>query len=101
MEAEVSAVRAAHRLDEVALQEYLVMQGLQGALRVEQFTNGQSNPTYLLHVGSDQHLVLRKKPPGQLLPRAHAVDREFRIISSLHAAGWSRKGVWEHQSENE
>ncbi|HKY86129.1 MAG TPA: phosphotransferase family protein, partial [Pseudorhodoplanes sp.] len=48
---------------------------------------GQSNPTYLLETASAKY-VLRRKPPGKLLPSAHAVDREFRVISALHAQGF-------------
>ena len=53
-------------------------------LMVRQFKGGQSNPTYLLEVAGRRY-VLRRKPPGKLLPSAHAVDREFRVISALHA----------------
>lgn len=53
-------------------------------LTLEQMTGGQSNPTYRVH-GADQPLVLRKKPPGALLPSAHAIDREFRIMQALSA----------------
>jgi len=56
-------------------------------LAVRQFKGGQSNPTYLLETGT-QRYVLRRKPPGKLLPSAHAVDREFRVISALHAQGF-------------
>ena len=52
------------------------------AVPVAQFDNGQSNPTYLIDVGT-RRLVLRRKPPGTLLPSAHAVDREFRIMRAL------------------
>jgi aminoglycoside phosphotransferase (APT) family kinase protein len=55
---------------------------LAGPLEVAQFKGGQSNPTYLLTAG-DQRYVLRRKPPGRLLQSAHAVDREFRVISAL------------------
>jgi aminoglycoside phosphotransferase (APT) family kinase protein len=55
-------------------------------LDVQQFEGGQSNPTYLLDVG-DRKLVLRRKPPGALLPSAHAVDREFRVMRALAATG--------------
>ncbi len=51
---------------------------------VRQFKGGQSNPTYLLETPGRRY-VLRRKPPGKLLPSAHAVDREFRVISALHA----------------
>jgi aminoglycoside phosphotransferase (APT) family kinase protein len=54
------------------------------AVPVAQFESGQSNPTYLIDVGT-RKLVLRRKPPGTLLPSAHAVDREFRIMRALAA----------------
>ena len=53
-------------------------------MTVEQFKGGQSNPTYRLTDGAGRHYVLRRKPPGKLLPSAHAVDREFRVISALN-----------------
>ncbi|WP_019142816.1 phosphotransferase [Noviherbaspirillum massiliense] len=53
-----------------------------GALQVEQFKGGQSNPTFLLTAGGKQY-VMRRKPPGTLLPSAHAVDREYRVITAL------------------
>jgi aminoglycoside phosphotransferase (APT) family kinase protein len=56
-------------------------------LTVRQFKGGQSNPTYLLETPAHRY-VLRRKPPGKLLPSAHAVDREFRVISALHAQGF-------------
>jgi aminoglycoside phosphotransferase (APT) family kinase protein len=55
-----------------------------GAIDVAQFKGGQSNPTYLVSAG-DRRYVMRRKPPGKLLPSAHAVDREFRVISALAA----------------
>ena len=58
-----------------------------GPLTVQQFKGGQSNPTYLLETPARKY-VLRRKPPGKLLPSAHAVDREFRVISALHAQGF-------------
>ena len=57
--------------------------GFTGPLRVRQFKGGQSNPTYLVETPK-RHYVLRRKPPGKLLPSAHAVDREFRVICALH-----------------
>jgi aminoglycoside phosphotransferase (APT) family kinase protein len=56
--------------------------GFSGSLQVEKFKGGQSNPTFLLTAG-DRRYVLRRKPPGKLLPSAHAVDREYRVISAL------------------
>ena len=56
-------------------------------LTVRQFKGGQSNPTYVLETPARRY-VLRRKPPGKLLPSAHAVDREFRVISALHAQGF-------------
>ena len=52
------------------------------ALTSRQFKGGQSNPTYLLSTDGGRY-VLRRKPPGTLLPSAHAVDREYRVISAL------------------
>ena len=62
------------------------VQGFEGELAVEQFKGGQSNPTYHLATNVGAY-VLRKKPPGQLLPSAHAVDREFRVMRSLEGSG--------------
>ena len=56
--------------------------GFGGELTAQQFTGGQSNPTYLLQAGG-QRWVLRRKPPGVLLPSAHAVDREYRVMAAL------------------
>ncbi len=83
------AVREAHRFDEQRLLAYLdaELPGFEGPLRVRQFRGGQSNPTYRLDAGSGRY-VLRRKPPGRLLKSAHAVDREYRVISALHAAGF-------------
>jgi aminoglycoside phosphotransferase (APT) family kinase protein len=61
--------------------------GYAGPLAVEQFRGGQSNPTYKL-VTPGKHYVLRRKPPGDLLPGAHAVDREARVLDRLGAAGF-------------
>ncbi|HYZ42115.1 MAG TPA: phosphotransferase, partial [Stellaceae bacterium] len=56
--------------------------GFRGPLATERFEGGQSNPTYKL-VAATGTYVLRRKPLGQLLPSAHAVDREYRVIGSL------------------
>ena len=53
-----------------------------GSIDVAQFKGGQSNPTYLVTAGSRRY-VLRRKPPGKLLPSAHAVDREYRVMKAL------------------
>jgi aminoglycoside phosphotransferase (APT) family kinase protein len=75
-----------HAFDESRLAVYLRnhLEGFHGELRVEQFSGGQSNPTFLLTAGGSRY-VLRRKPPGNLLPSAHAVDREFRVIRALAA----------------
>jgi len=74
------------RLDAARLQSYLTknVQSFAGPLTVKQFKGGQSNPTYLLETPARRY-VLRRKPPGKLLPSAHAVDREYRVIRALHA----------------
>jgi aminoglycoside phosphotransferase (APT) family kinase protein len=72
------------QLDIESLNEYLSQHipGYQGPLTAEKFPGGQSNPTFKLTAG-DTSYVLRRKPPGELLKSAHAVDREFRVISAL------------------
>jgi aminoglycoside phosphotransferase (APT) family kinase protein len=72
------------RFDVGALEVYLRdhVAGFVGPALVSQFKGGQSNPTYLVETTLRRY-VLRRKPPGKLLPSAHAVDREFRIISAL------------------
>ena len=77
-------VLANHRLDERALEAYLAgrLPGFAGPCTIRQFQGGQSNPTY--HVATpDAEYVLRKKPPGRLLPSAHAVEREYRVQRAL------------------
>ncbi|NWG71074.1 MAG: phosphotransferase family protein [Parvularculaceae bacterium] len=59
----------------------------QGPVSVQKFKGGQSNPTYLLTTPRKKY-VLRRKPPGQLLPSAHAVDREYRVMTALHGLGF-------------
>jgi aminoglycoside phosphotransferase (APT) family kinase protein len=75
--------------DAAPLEAYLAarLPDFAGPLDVRQFKGGQSNPTYLLETPARRY-VLRRKPPGKLLPSAHAVDREFRVISALHAQGF-------------
>jgi aminoglycoside phosphotransferase (APT) family kinase protein len=79
-------VASALALDAARLENYLAAQvkGFAGPLSVKQFKGGQSNPTYLLQTPTRAY-VLRRKPPGKLLPSAHAVDREYHVISALYA----------------
>ena len=58
------------------------VEGFDGELHVEKFKGGQSNPTFRLTAG-ERRYVMRRKPPGKLLPSAHAVDREYKVISAL------------------
>ena len=80
--AELIDVRPEHRFDEKKLWRYLRQQledlGQQPTVR--QFQGGQSNPTFLIETPGGKY-VLRKQPPGKLLPSAHAVDREYRVQS--------------------
>ena len=73
----------ADRLD-AYLREHL--DGFEGPLEIRQYAGGQSNPTYAL-IAPGQRYVLRRKPPGQLLESAHAIDREYRIITALALCG--------------
>ncbi len=83
------AVAESHKFDEASLARWLEanVAGYAGPLEVRQFKGGQSNPTYQL-VTPGQKYVLRRKPPGKLLPSAHAVDREYRVISALGPTGF-------------
>ena len=75
----------AHKLDLNSLNEFLFsfLDDYQGPLEIKQFKGGQSNPTYLL-ITPDKKYVLRKKPLGNLLKSAHAVDREYHVITALN-----------------
>ena len=77
------------RFDPARLEAYMAREapGFTGPLKVQQFRGGQSNPTYLLETPLRKY-VLRRKPPGKLLPSAHAVDREYKVITALHAQGF-------------
>src|SRR5262249_36306485 len=84
--------REAHRIDELKLGQWLgdnVDGCAGGKVTVLQFKGGQSNPTYWVGVereGADVALVVRKKPPGKLLPSAHAVEREYRVMRALRGS---------------
>jgi aminoglycoside phosphotransferase (APT) family kinase protein len=82
--ADVTAVRPGHEFDIDRLGHYLTnrLEGVSGALTARQFRGGQSNPTFLVEAG-DRRFVLRKKPPGQLLPSAHMIEREYRVMHAL------------------
>jgi aminoglycoside phosphotransferase (APT) family kinase protein len=85
---ELIAVREAHRFDEARLAAYLHghLPDCRGEVAVRQFQGGQSNPTFLIEA-ADRRWVLRKKPPGKLLPSAHMVEREYRVIRALAGTG--------------
>jgi len=82
-------VEERHRIDEISLDRWLreTVEGYQGPLTVLQFKGGQSNPTYRLDT-PDRSYVMRRKPFGKLLPSAHAVDREFKVIAALSKQGF-------------
>ena len=74
-----------HQFDVKALTNFMEenVEGFEGPLTIEEFKGGQSNPTYLVKA-QNQSYVLRRKPPGKLLKSAHAVDREYRVITALN-----------------
>ena len=83
-------VQERHRFDAGALEAYLRgrLDGFAGPLAVKQFEGGQSNPTYLLEAGSGRYVMRTKPGPvARLLPSAHAIEREFRVMSALAGAG--------------
>ena len=75
-------VEERHRIDVASLERFLNLK----IVALEQFKGGQSNPTYRLTDSSGKRYVLRRKPPGKLLPSAHAVEREYRVIKALSEA---------------
>ncbi len=84
------AVQERHLFDVDVLEAYMQanIAGFTGDLSVEEFAGGQSNPTYLLTAGgkgpsANKQYVLRRKPPGNLLKSAHAVDREYKVLTAL------------------
>jgi len=80
-----SSVRSGFELDEKALTAFMEenVEGFNGPIEIRQFKGGQSNPTYQILAG-DKKYVLRRKPSGKLLKSAHAVDREYKVISALN-----------------
>ena len=82
-------VDARYKLDEPALHAWMEanVEGFSGPMEIRQFKGGQSNPTYQI-ITPQRNYVLRRKPPGKLLPSAHAVDREFKVISALYPTGF-------------
>jgi len=81
-------VRERHRIDSARLEHWMRahVDGFRGRLELVQFKGGQSNPTYRVEAGGTRYVV-RRKPPGQLLPSAHAVDREYRVLRALQGSG--------------
>src|SRR5271163_1249915 len=81
-------VREGHRFDEAALAHWMAanVEGFCGPLTIEQFKGGQSNPTYKL-LTPGRSYVMRRKPPGQLVSGAHAVEREAQVLAGLAKAG--------------
>jgi aminoglycoside phosphotransferase (APT) family kinase protein len=82
---DVVPVLLQHRFDETGLARFMAehVRSFTPPLAIAQFHGGMSNPTFLLTDGHGRRFVLRKKPPGRLLPSAHAVEREYRVISAL------------------
>jgi aminoglycoside phosphotransferase (APT) family kinase protein len=81
---ETTSVREAHKFDEASLEKYLAdhLPDSRGPLKILQFEGGQSNPTFLVRI-LDKSYVLRKKPPGNLLPSAHQIEREYKVMAAL------------------
>jgi len=73
-------VEERHRIDVAALERFLNFK----IEKIEQFKGGQSNPTYRVTAADGKKYALRRKPPGKLLPSAHAVDREYKVIKALY-----------------
>src|SRR3546814_2430866 len=85
----IGAIRDGHELHAKRLEGWLRdhVPDYAGPLTIGQFKGGQSNPTYRLQT-PDRAYVLRRKPPGETLKGAHAVDRDYRVTAALHATGF-------------
>jgi aminoglycoside phosphotransferase (APT) family kinase protein len=83
------APEGADKIDETKLADWMTanVRGFEGPVEVLKFAGGQSNPTYRINAKSKSY-VLRRKPFGPLLPSAHAVDREYKVIAGLHPTGF-------------
>ncbi|MFM9853277.1 MAG: phosphotransferase family protein [Sphingomonadaceae bacterium] len=83
------APEGADKIDEAKLTAWMAanVAGFEGPVEVRKFAGGQSNPTYKL-IAKSGNYVLRRKPFGPLLPSAHAVDREYKVIAGLHPKGF-------------
>jgi aminoglycoside phosphotransferase (APT) family kinase protein len=83
------APEGADRIDEATLAAWMAenVEGFEGPVEVRKFSGGQSNPTYRINAKSGSY-VLRRKPFGPLLPSAHAVDREYKVIAGLYPTGF-------------
>jgi aminoglycoside phosphotransferase (APT) family kinase protein len=77
-------VEERHRIEVASLEKFLGMR----IADIQQFKGGQSNPTYRLETAGGKSYVLRRKPAGKLLPSAHAVEREYRVIKALYPTGF-------------
>ena len=88
VQAELTGIREGHAFDTDRLARYLSgrLEGFTGPIAVRQFAGGQSNPTFEITAGARRY-VLRKKPPGQLLPSAHLIEREYRVMHALQHTG--------------
>ena len=84
-----TAVREGHQFDEAALVRWMAshVEGFAGPVTVTQFKGGQSNPTYRLSTPGRDY-VMRRKPPGQLLKGAHAIEREAQVLTALGGIGF-------------
>lgn len=85
---ELCPILPSHQFDQAALQHYLAnkLPGIKESLDISQFQGGQSNPTFLLTTPAVSY-VLRKKPTGTLLPSAHMVEREYKVLHALQGSG--------------
>uniref|UniRef100_A0A8C9ZTH5 Acyl-CoA dehydrogenase family member 11 n=1 Tax=Sander lucioperca TaxID=283035 RepID=A0A8C9ZTH5_SANLU len=90
MEELTTPVRQQHKFSVDRLQRYLSVKARvsnNDTLTIRQYSAGQSNPTFLIQTPSNSY-VLRKKPPGELMPGAHKMDREYRVQKALFSAGF-------------
>ena len=85
LKAKLVDIRQNHSLDIAKLQNCInnICQNYGEIDFIKQFIGGQSNPTFLINFKNKKNCILRKKPPGNLLPSAHAIEREYRVQKAL------------------
>ena len=88
-------VRKNHKFNLSSLNKWVDnhLENFENIIDIKQFVGGQSNPTFVILFENKERLILRKKPPGKLLPSAHAIEREYRVQKALEELGFHTQSL--------